>query len=306
MFRAFSFAAVLAAFALAVLGSWVRINGAGMTCPDWPLCNGHLIPTFEGGVILEWSHRLVAFIEGFLVIGAIVTGWQARKRIAYIRPALAFIGVVFALQVFLGAATVALSNNPPSVAWHWAIAMLFLGALTTLAILAIAQPPVTTARKPQSGLYGVLAGTVVAAFIATCAGAFVSASGAGLACPSFPACGDSVAGFSSAQAAQMFHRLVALVFFGFATIAAYWAALATTDRVRIATLIGYALVVLQILLGIANIAWALPVSLREAHAANAGAAFLAFVAACVFATLDGTVRESVATRHSVVTQTSSS
>jgi heme A synthase len=306
MFRAFSLAAVIAAFALAVLGSWVRINGAGLTCPDWPLCHGHLIPTFDSGVILEWSHRLVAFIDGFLVLGALVTGWQARARIAYIKPVLGFIGVVFAFQVFLGAATVALANNPPSVAWHWATAMLFLGGLTALAILAIAQPALPAVRRPQTGLYTMLAATVVAAFAATCAGAYVSSSGAGLACLSFPTCGPNAFGDSSAQAVQMLHRVVAGLFFVLATVAAYWAALATTDRVRIATLAGYALVVLQIVLGIANVAFALPVSLREAHAANAGAAFLAFVAAFVLAMLDGTVREPAAARQSVATATSGS
>jgi heme A synthase len=305
MFRAFSLASAIAAFALAVLGSWVRINGAGLTCPDWPLCHGHLIPTFDGGVLLEWSHRLVAVIEGFLVLGAIVTGWRLRARIAYITPVIAFIAVVFAFQVFLGAATVALSNNPPSVAWHWAIAMLFLAGLTALAILAFVQPPVGGAPRLQTGLYATLAAATAAAFVATCAGAFVSASGAGLACPAFPACGTSALGTSPDQALQMFHRLVAGLFFAIATVAAYWAALATTGRVRVATLIGYALVVLQIVLGIANVAWALPVSLREAHAANAGAAFLAFVTAFVLATLDGTVPQQ-SQRRAVVTATSGS
>jgi hypothetical protein len=41
----------------------------------------------------------------------------------------------------------------------------------------------------------------------------------------------------------------------------------------------------------------LPVALREAHAANAAATFLAFVAAFVLASIDGTVREVVPVRR---------
>ncbi|MBD5656989.1 MAG: COX15/CtaA family protein, partial [Candidatus Eremiobacteraeota bacterium] len=60
LFRGFAVASALLAFAIAVLGSWVRINNAGLTCPDWPLCHGQLVPALNGGVVLEWSHRLVA------------------------------------------------------------------------------------------------------------------------------------------------------------------------------------------------------------------------------------------------------
>jgi hypothetical protein len=40
----------------------------------------------------------------------------------------------------------------------------------------------------------------------------------------------------------------------------------------------------------------LPTPLREAHAANAGLTFLAFIAAFVFATLDGTLTVPLAER----------
>jgi hypothetical protein len=40
------------------------------------------------------------------------------------------------------------------------------------------------------------------------------------------------------------------------------------------------------------VAFALPHGLREAHAANAVATFIAFVCAIVFAAIDGTIREA--------------
>jgi heme A synthase len=86
----------------------------------------------------------------------------------------------------------------------------------------------------------------------------------------------------------MLHRASAAIFLIFATGSAYWAASSSAGRVRSATLAGFGFMALQIALGIANVIWALPVPLREAHAANACLTFLAFIAAFVFATLDGT------------------
>jgi heme A synthase len=295
MFRAFSLAAALGAFLLAVLGSWVRINGAGMTCPDWPLCHGQLLPSLAGGVIFEWSHRLVAFVEGFVVLGALWSAWRERARIAGVKAAMAFIAVVFFAQVLFGGLTVFVSNSPWSVVLHWGTAMLFLAGLTALAVLAIVQPRRIAIRHSLYG--GVLTVAAALAFGTMCAGAFVSSSGAGLACMSLPACdGGSWLGSAPDQLAQMVHRLFAGAFFLLATLAAYVAALGTTARVRVAVLFGYALVVLQVMLGFANVAWFLPMLLREAHAANAGATFLAFVAALVFAAIDGTVPHAARAR----------
>jgi len=58
---------------------------------------------------------------------------------------------------------------------------------------------------------------------------------------------------------------------------------------RIAVCIGIALVFVQVLLGLLNVALRLPMDLREAHAFNAALVFLAFVSATIFATLDARV-----------------
>ncbi len=305
MFRAFSLAAAIAAFALAVLGSWIRINGAGMTCPDWPLCHGAVVPVLDGGVILEWSHRMVALLEGVLVLGAIVTGWRARREIAGVTPILWALGGIFVAQVALGAGTVAVANSPWSVVAHWGMGMLLLAVLTALAIVAVIGPR-PYAKPAQNGLFPLLALTAAGAFIAMCAGAYVSSSGAGLACSSLPGCEPgSWNGASPGEGAQMAHRVLAGIFFLVATVVAYWASLGTTARVRSAALCAYALIVLQVMLGMANVVWQLPLGLREAHAANAAATFIAFVCAIVFAALDGTVRRPAVARVPAQSQSQS-
>jgi len=293
LFRGFAVASAVLALAIAVLGSWVRINNAGLTCPDWPLCNGRLVPTLEGGVVLEWSHRLVAFIEGFVVMGAIVTGFRARKCIAGVSPTLVALGVVFLIQVSLGGATVLLANSPMSVMLHWGVGMLLLATLTTLAVLATLAPPRPLSRAATASAAPALGVAAAFAFATMCVGAYVSSSYAGLACASVPACDGTLLGHSPAQLVQMVHRLAAFAFAIVATIATIVAYQNDSVRVRACATLALGLVALQIALGIGNVIWHLPTAMREAHAANACATFLAFVMAMVFATLDP-VRVTVA------------
>jgi heme A synthase len=70
----------LVALVTLMLGSWTRINGAGLTCPDWPLCHGRLLPTMAGGTLWEWLHRLLAFAVAPLVIALVVVAWRQPHR----------------------------------------------------------------------------------------------------------------------------------------------------------------------------------------------------------------------------------
>src|SRR3954462_8494207 len=42
LFRRLALAGAVLAFGVVVLGAWVRLSAAGLGCPDWPGCYGHL------------------------------------------------------------------------------------------------------------------------------------------------------------------------------------------------------------------------------------------------------------------------
>ena len=55
----------LCAYATIIVGGTVRGMGAGLACPDWPLCNGSVVPDLaDTGIFVEYVHRLVAALTG--------------------------------------------------------------------------------------------------------------------------------------------------------------------------------------------------------------------------------------------------
>jgi len=289
LFRVFALGSAVLAFALAILGSWVRINEAGMTCPDWPLCRGALVPQLVGGVVLEWSHRAIALSVGFVIIGAFITGWRLRRSIAGVSGALIALVAIFVAQVAVGGWTIKVANSPASVAVHWATAMALLSTLTVLSLLALVAPPYRPQhRVPARSRSAVWLLSLAAAFgfVTMCIGSYVSSSHFGLACSTVPACDGTLLGRDPGQLAQMLHRLAALSFFIVGAFATWMTTRSGARRAAALALIALVLVVLQIALGIGNVVLHMPTLLREAHAANAVISFLAYVIGAFFAVLD--------------------
>src|SRR5271156_799347 len=132
-FRRLALAGTLLAFCVVVLGAWVRLTDAGLGCPDWPGCYGHVFP--EGSTqhfaraVHEMVHRYFASTLGLIIASllgfALVNRGDADQPVV---PA-AVLFVVVCLQGLLGMKTVTLLLQPLIVTAH------LLGGLTTLAIL---------------------------------------------------------------------------------------------------------------------------------------------------------------------------
>ncbi len=109
-FRFRTLAALSAAltFVLILLGVYTAAAGAGLTCEArWPLCDGAVFGLFPAnwGSFIEWFHRLVAMITGFVILGTTVTAFR-RGRSRRVRSALAVATLFLPAQIVLGALTV--------------------------------------------------------------------------------------------------------------------------------------------------------------------------------------------------------
>src|SRR5215831_18488850 len=123
-------------FGLIVIGSVVRTTGSGLACPDWPLCQGQLIPPFQLNVLIEWFHRLVALLVSLLLFAT--CGWALlRSEVRSRLGGLAALAVVLLFaQVVLGALTVWKLLSPLVVSSHLAVALLLFSTLLMLALSA--------------------------------------------------------------------------------------------------------------------------------------------------------------------------
>jgi cytochrome c oxidase assembly protein subunit 15 len=93
---------------LMLLGVYTAISAAGLTCAQrWPLCDGAVFGLFPADWMsfIEWFHRLVAMIAGFVILGGTVHAWRSgRSRL--VRWALTVATVLLPAQIVLGALTV--------------------------------------------------------------------------------------------------------------------------------------------------------------------------------------------------------
>ncbi|MFZ5478407.1 MAG: COX15/CtaA family protein [Myxococcota bacterium] len=268
------FAALAAVtWGLLVFGASVRVHGAGLSCPDWPLCFGEVVPRLDFRIFLEWGHRVLASVIslGFVALGGLVLAKPALRARAGVTVGLA--GVALVVQIVLGGLTVLHLLAYWSVTLHLLTGNLFFVLLVVASLqLRGAAPAVSPLSRGVRALGVATAGAVA---VQMGLGGLVSSNYAGLACTEWPTCIGGVwfPALDGSVGLQIFHRL------GGYTVAALATALFVLGRghaaMRTPVSALFALVVLQVGLGVANVLLAMPVELAIAHSATADLIVLA-------------------------------
>lgn len=270
----FAFGLVGLTFFLMVFGSTVRVHGAGLACPDWPLCFGEVVPAYEFKVYLEFGHRVVA---GFVSLGFVgLFGWTWRNgmlgRVRGLGMWFALAALALCTQVVLGGLTVLELLAEWTVASHLVTGNTFCCLLLMIALtLREAEAPRTRTETTHVARAVALMAMVLVP-MQVVMGGLVSASEAGLACGTWPGCNGDVwfPTFSGLVGLQVMHRIMAY------TVAAVLLVNAFVQRGegRITARLTGGLVCVQVALGVANVMLQLPAEVTLLHSAGADALML--------------------------------
>ena len=131
-------AGAICAYTTIVLGGTVRGMGAGLACPDWPLCNGHVVPDLGDPLVaVEYAHRLVAALTTlFLLATLAVSVLWFRPDLRLVAFSLTSVGLL-AAQVFLGALTITSSLDWVIVTMHLALGTATFASSLLVAFFAL-------------------------------------------------------------------------------------------------------------------------------------------------------------------------
>ena len=169
---------------LIAYGAWVRASGSGLGCPDWPLCQGAIVPGLEGDTAIEFGHRVFAGLTLLAVLAAAAMAFAARRGDPGLARILSAALVVMLLQAGLGGATVLTELHGMVRLAHLAFAFSALTLLTFGALRGLGAAP-----SPSPGLKRATLLAAGGAIVVLAGGAIVG-SGTAAGCPALPLCDD--------------------------------------------------------------------------------------------------------------------
>jgi cytochrome c oxidase assembly protein subunit 15 len=295
---------ILLAAVVIVLGTYVRLTDAGLGCPDWPGCYGHInfAKPLENIEIAQQSfsdlrfgvhktrsetvHRYFAAALGFFIFVIFINSLFNKAYNKPIKlPLLLLLLVCF--QGALGMWTVTLNLLPAVVMSH------LLGGFSVLCGLYLLYLRLTPYRIPggdvgmrRFGKYSILGMIILTCQIAL--GGWTSANYAALACTSLPICEgiwyerlDFWGAFNVPDAANyeleahhydalitlhVVHRIGALITFLYLCwLGIRLYAVASSNFIKKLSALMVSVLGIQIILGVSNVVYSLPIAIAVMH-----------------------------------------
>ena len=202
MYHRFIQLTCLLAFVVIVLGAYTRLSDAGLGCPDWPGCYGHLVvPASEEHVVekhyleqralepekgwMEMIHRYFAGTLGLFILAIAIWSWRRRARDPR-QPLLLplFLLALVVFQAALGMWTVTLLLKPVVVMAHLLGGFATFSFLVLLALRTAPRRPLTVSPRWR----GMAAAGLLILVLQIALGGWTSTNYAALSCGDFPTC----------------------------------------------------------------------------------------------------------------------